>query len=423
MPDSAGTATAFLTGVKGNYETIGVNAHVSAQEKNCSLVRENSVPSILKWAVDAGKYAGLVTTTRVTHATPAASYAHSSFRDWENDAQLPSVVADQGCKDIARQLVEDYPGRELRVVLGGGRKHFLPSSFVDPASNWSGGRKDESLIEKWIKNKKAAGLQSHQFKWVNSTKGLTDKSLEQVEYLFGLFNYSHMAFEEERDQSPDGEPSLQEMTTAAIKLLRKGSKGFVLLVEGGRIDHAHHMNLAGVALRETLALDQAVEAAVKLVDLEETLVVVTSDHAHTLTLNGYPVRGQDILGSSGDKDSGGVAFDTLMYGNGPGHREPAAGQRVGRAHQSAVHLNESHHSGEDVVAYGDGPFAHLFQGLVDQTFVAHVISFAACIGNYGRATHCVASASSPQVCLTPLLLCLSLSLALLLIMIPGDETF
>lgn len=420
MPDSAGTATAFLTGVKGNFETLGVNAHIKAQDTNCNLVKDNSVHSILKWAVDAGKHAGVVTTARVTHATPAASYAHSAFRDWENDAQLPREM-DSNCKDIARQLIEDEPGRHLRVILGGGRKHFLPKSFVDQASNQNGGRNDENLIDKWLKMRKAEGLQSQQYKWINSTKGLHEvvsKYLDRIEYLFGLFNYSHMAFEEERDKSPDGEPSLTDMTTAAIRILSKNKNGFVLLVEGARIDHAHHKNLAGMALRETVSMDEAVEAAAKIVDMDETLIVVTADHSHTLSMNGYPVRGQNILGLTAQNDSTGVPIETLMYGNGPGHQSvrqainQADATSLRHVHHSAVPMPESRHGGEDVALYSDGPFAHLFQGLVDQTFVAHVISFASCTGNYNTSSHCeLTSSSSGTVSLVSLLL-LSVSITL-----------
>lgn len=408
VPDSAGTATAFLTGVKGNYETIGVNAHVKSQDTNCNLVKDSSVPSILKWAVDGGRHAGVVTTARITHATPAASYAHVAFRDWENDALLPKEM-DAACKDIARQLIEDDPGRHLRVILGGGRKHFLPTSFVDPASNQNGARNDENLIEKWLSMRKAAGLQSHQYKWINSTKGLYEvgsKYLDRIEYLFGLFNYSHMTFEEERDRSPDGEPSLADMTSTAIKILSKNEKGFILLVEGARIDHAHHQNLAGMALRETVSMDEAVEAASKIVNMDETLIIVTADHAHTLSINGYPTRGQNILGLS-ENDTSGMGFETLMYGNGPGHAEPrqtaADTTKLRHAHHSAVHLSQSHHGGEDVAAYSDGPFAHLFQGLVDQTFIAHVISFASCTGNYNTSSHCGERTTSAATRTPPLL--------------------
>lgn len=418
VPDSAGTATAFLSGVKGNYETLGVNAQVKALDTNCNLIKESSVPSILKWAVDAGKHAGLVTTARITHATPAASYSHTSYRDWENDALLPREL-DPECKDIARQLIEDQPGRDLRVILGGGRKHFLPKNFVDPASDKNGGRSDDNLIEKWLTYKKEAGLQTHQYKWINSTRGLIDaqsKYLEKLEYLFGLFSYDHMAYEEERDRGQDGEPSLTEMTTTAIKILSKSATGFVLLVEGGRIDHAHHMNWAGMALRETVELDAAVEAAVKSVDMNQTLIIVTADHSHTLTMNGYPVRGNDITGLSGQNDSTSIPFETLMYTNGPGGQNGRVTSDTPTArhtHYAAVPFEQSHHGGEDVAAFSDGPFAHLFHGLTDQTFVAHVISFASCIGTYNTSSHCDSLASSsptymtsPFLTLTPVALVL-----------------
>jgi alkaline phosphatase len=406
VPDSAGTATAYLTGVKGNFETIGVNANVKAQDTNCNLLKDSSVPSILKWAVDAGKYAGIVTTARITHATPAAAYAHSAYRDWECDTDLPKEL-DPACKDIARQLIEDEPGRSLRVILGGGRRNFLLNTFVDTQSNQNGRRKDANLIEKWLNMRKADGLQSHQYKWINSTKGLYEvasRHMDHIEYLFGLFNYSHMSYEEERDHSPDGEPSLADMTTTAIRILSKGDQGFVLLVEGGRIDHAHHDNMAGMALRETVSLDQTIEAASKMVNMEETLIVVTADHAHTLTINGYPVRGQDILGLAEQNDTTGIQFETLMYGNGPGHASPrptgAAFTSFRHPHHSAVHLPSSHHSGEDVAVYSDGPYAHLFRGLVDQTFVAHVMSFASCTGNYNASRHCLDRSSASHSCIS-----------------------
>lgn len=131
MPDSAGTATAYLTGVKANYGTIGVSSKVNQQTMDCHLINSSSVSSILQWALDAGKSAGVVTTTRITHATPAASYAHVPDRDWEGSA--PEELANQpGCKDIAKQLVEEYPGNRLSVILGGGRREFIPKGQFDP---------------------------------------------------------------------------------------------------------------------------------------------------------------------------------------------------------------------------------------------------------------------------------------------------
>lgn len=131
MPDSAGTATAYLTGVKANYKTIGVNGHVKLDTPDCDLLHNNSVTSILAWGIEAGKAAGIVTTTRVTHATPAGTYAHTQNRNWEE--KLPSDIFFKGrCKDIASQLIEDYPGNRFNVIMGGGRGMMTPNTQFDP---------------------------------------------------------------------------------------------------------------------------------------------------------------------------------------------------------------------------------------------------------------------------------------------------
>ena len=121
VSDSGSTGTAYLSGVKNNERTIGVDVNV--KKANCdSFKEEYKVNSISKWFLDAGKRAGFVTTTRVTHATPANMYAHTCDRDWEVDSAVP-----EGCdnvKDIARQLVEDSPGNQLHVIMGGGRQVY-----------------------------------------------------------------------------------------------------------------------------------------------------------------------------------------------------------------------------------------------------------------------------------------------------------
>ena len=89
VPDSACTATALFSGVKGNYETVGVDANVKFRDCAASLRESYRVSSILAWAQRAGKATGFITTTRVTHATPSALYAHSADRRWECDTALP----------------------------------------------------------------------------------------------------------------------------------------------------------------------------------------------------------------------------------------------------------------------------------------------------------------------------------------------
>lgn len=330
-PDSAGTATAYLTGVKANFYTLGVNSKVNKNHPDCSLVKKSSVNSILKWAIDAGKAAGLVTTTRVTHATPGASYAHIQNRDWEYyiDELIVNATNRDQCKDIARQLIENEPGQSFNVILGGGRYSFLPNNYYDPKGMLiknelkpvSGKREDNrNLIEEWLQMRRKQGLSSDQYGFVNDTKSLRQLDLTKIKYLFGLFNYTHMEYEQLRDKGPNGEPSLSEMTESAIKVLSNNNKGFILLVEGGRIDHAHHDGFATLALYETLEFDRAIRKARELLPMEETLILVTADHSHSLVINGYAARGNKIQDRSSIRDDNQIPFTTLMYTNGPGFR-------------------------------------------------------------------------------------------------------
>jgi alkaline phosphatase len=119
----------------------------------------------------------------------------------------------------------------------------------------------------------------------------------QVDYLLGLFSPGHMPYALERDHGPNGSPSLQNMTSQAMNMLSKNPSGYLLLVEGGRIDHGHHANYALLALHEAAELDDAVAYAAAITDPADTLIIVTADHSHSFTINGYPNRGNDILGT------------------------------------------------------------------------------------------------------------------------------
>merc|ERR1711860_61670 len=101
-----------------------------------------------------------------------------------------------------------------------------------------------------------------------------------------------------------GEPSLAEMTDKAIKILSKNPKGFFLLVEGGKIDLAHHGGEAKIALYDTIAFQDAVAKGDELTNEDDTLIVVTADHAHTMSITGYPSRGNPILGKVDDGQGG-----------------------------------------------------------------------------------------------------------------------
>lgn len=112
------------------------------------------------------------------------------------------------------------------------------------------------------------------------------------------------------------QPTLQEMTRKAIQLLQKEHNGFVLFVEGGLIDRAHHKKWAKIALDETIEFSKAVAEAVSMTSKEDTLIVVTSDHAHTMSMAGYPKRGENILGTPHTLAKDNITYTTLSYANG-----------------------------------------------------------------------------------------------------------
>lgn len=119
VADSACTATAYLTGVKARYQTIGLTAAVKADDCPGSVAPGNRTRSVAEWSMAAGKAVGLVTTTTVTHASPAGLYAHTAHRDWESDADLATAAnrTDVGqCEDIAKQLITGSPGRDIKVT-------------------------------------------------------------------------------------------------------------------------------------------------------------------------------------------------------------------------------------------------------------------------------------------------------------------
>jgi alkaline phosphatase len=402
-PDSAPTMTAMVTGVKTDDGLIAVSQRVPRREPRAEVVRAGALRTILEWAEDRGLSTGVVTTTRVTHATPAACYAHVSERDWEGDADLPAGAT---VADIARQLVDFDHGDGLEVALGGGRSKFYTVDEADPEyERRKGTRRDgRSLWSEW-----ARGRPRSAYVWNKAQFDAVDPAA--TDRLLGLFEPSHMKFEIDRAKSGD-EPSLAEMTEKALAILAKNPKGYFLMVEGGRIDHAHHLSNAHRALTDAIAFSDAVARAVALADPRGTLVIVTADHSHVFTMAGYPKRGNPILGKVVEpghaapdyaRDLLGRPYTTLGYANGPGYTgasnlqpagskrfqeqgpskvEPGAGRpdlsEVDTEHpdylqESAVPAGYETHGGEDVAIYATGPGAHLVRGVMEQNAVFHVM--------------------------------------------------
>ncbi|XP_075956609.1 alkaline phosphatase, tissue-nonspecific isozyme [Anarhichas minor] len=397
IADSAATATAYLCGVKTNLNTIGVNA--AARNGVCKTQKGNEVTSILKWAKDAGKSVGIVTTTRVQHATPATSYAHSASRKWYSDADMSAAAKRDGCTDISSQLLKNT---DIDVIIGGGRMYMTPRGTKDPEYPQDytsrGKRRDgRNLIDEWRSMK--TGKVAH---YVWNTTDFNAVDPEKTDYLMALFEPGDMHFEAERD--PNMDPSIVETTEKAIRILQKNPKGFFLLVEGGRIDQAHHAGRASMALHETVAFDYAIAKGLELTKEHETLTVVMADHSHPFTFNGYPFRGQSILGKSPLWASDALPYTTLMYGNGPGHKitngmrpdiRDVNTKDKDYVQLAAVPTKSATHSGEDVAVLARGPMAHLFQGVNEQNYVAHAMAYAACVGADLR--HCQSHTEAPVV--------------------------
>ena len=410
--DSAPTMSAIITGVKTDEGILSVNQNVVHDDYR--TVKGNEAKTLLEYAEDAGLSTGIVSTARLTHATPGACYAHTADRNWESDADIkkrnPAAYA-ADFPDIARQLIETPYGNGPEVLLSGGRSKFMTFDQTDPEyADKHGERLDKrDLIKEWVDKKDDS-------KYVWNQKDFDKIDPKKTKRLMGLFEPSYMRYSFDRKNDKAGEPSLSEMTAKSIDILSRNKKGYFLMVEGGRIDHGSHAGNAYRALTDTIALSDAVRTAAGKVDLENTLIVVTADHSHTLVIQGYPARGNDILGlvrQVGDdgnlepgyhKDKLGLPYTTLSYANGKGYqgetdKQPAGPKKCcedykkakpnldGRfdlskvntddpdyLQEAAIPLAGETHGGEDVAIFASGVNAYLFRGSMEENWTFYIMA-------------------------------------------------
>src|SRR3982751_30481 len=173
--DSAPTMSAIVTGVKTDEGVLSVNQNIVRGDYR--TVKGNETKSLLEMAEGAGKSTGVVTTARLTHATPGACYAHTADRDWESDKDIFDRKKDAYSAkfpDIARQLIEFPYGDGLEVAFGGGRSKFLPRTAKDPEYlNSTGERLDgRDLTQEWLSKHKDAAYawNEQQFKAIDPRK-------------------------------------------------------------------------------------------------------------------------------------------------------------------------------------------------------------------------------------------------------------
>jgi alkaline phosphatase len=412
--DSAPTMSAIMTGVKTDEGVLSVNQNIVRGDYK--TVQGNEAKTLLEMAEENGRSTGVVTTARVTHATPGACYAHTADRDWESDRDISTRKKDAyeaKFPDIARQLLEFSYGDGLEVAIGGGRSKFLPKETKDPEyDNKTGERLDgRDLTKEWLGKYKDSA-----YVWNKQQFDAIDP--KKTRHLLGLFEPSYMQFEHDRPKDRAGEPSLSDMTSKAIDILSQNKKGFFLMVEAGRIDHGHHVGNAYRALTDTIELSNAVRTALKKVDLDDTLIIVTADHSHTLTMLGYPARGNNILGlvrevdDDGNlepgykKDGLGLPFTTLNYASGRGYTgasnaqpeglkkyptEPKTFQAITRGRpdlskidtadpdymqEAIIPLKDETHGGEDVAIFATGVDAYLVRGSMEENWIFYVMADA-----------------------------------------------
>jgi alkaline phosphatase len=198
------------------------------------------------------------------------------------------------------------------VIFGGGRDFFGAGDGTKSSCNRVDGK---NLIEDYLKQFSSEKV----VKYVRNNGELKAVDLNEVDHIMGLFANDHLDYESERKKDLYGQPSLSEMTRAAIEVLsnKKNENGYIMIVEGGLIDQAHHLNHAKFALEEFLEMEKAVKVAKDMTSSDDTLIIVTADHGHSMVFHGYPARGNDILGSAGERNN--KPFETLLYGNGKGY--------------------------------------------------------------------------------------------------------
>ena len=233
ITDSAAAGTALATGHKTNSAVISVDPTGNV-----------AYETLAEAAKRLGKSVGLVTTTRITHATPATFGAHIIHRDMEND------------------IAEQYLAQGFEVYMGGGLRNFIPKSKKGSK------RKDERDL--------TAEFADAGYSMVTNKGQLDNLQITRDTKVLGLFSGSHMPYHVDKKTE---HPTLSEMTAAAIKVLKQNPKGFFLMVEAGRVDHGCHANDPVATIFNTEQMDIAVKVAVDFQKEDpDTFIFVGGDH-------------------------------------------------------------------------------------------------------------------------------------------------
>ncbi|MES2016568.1 MAG: alkaline phosphatase [Pseudomonadota bacterium] len=378
--DSAPSMGAYMTGIKINNDVISMadakplsprkDEHGNGSIDRCEAGNGSAATTILELAKAHGKAVGSITTTEMTHATPASTFAHSCHRN--------------AAYSIAAQIVPGGAGYNaalmdgVDVLMGGGRNLFTP---YDAQRNPKGRSDGRDLL---------AELAARGYA-VATTKDAMQAARPGRKFI-GLYSAeSHLSDDHQRRAD---EPALSQMALKAVNLLAANPNGFFLMVEGGKIDHGLHDSTAKLALTETIAFDDAIKAVLarmRVLDpgLRNTLIVVTADHDHSMVMDGYAKRGNpilDIVRSYSDGkpalDADGKTYTTLMFGTGPNRPDArqdvdsAQAQADGYHQETAIRQSGESHGGGDVKLFATGAGSGAFKGTMENTRVFHLMKAA-----------------------------------------------
>ena len=423
-PDSAPTAASMNTGVKQIFNTLNL-APEGAVHEDCTSEEGNRLTTFAEIVSGEGKAVGIVSTARLTHATPAAVYAKTASRDWEDE--VPEGC--EGSKDIATQMIDQMQAGVIDLAMGGGRRYFVPTGT--PTDEGGDGHRPDGID--YVRQSMDAGVQ---YAW--NTETFQGLNLDGSTPVLALFNDSHMEYE--YDRADADEPSLADMTRAAIEYLQAagGENGYFLEIEAGRVDHANHAGNLFRTVTDGAAFAEAVALADELTDDGDTLLIVTADHEHAIAFNGYCGRGSSITGlcmeivagqiehgPNPNTASDGKPYTVAGFLNGAGSVlveqvpaegaadnsqpvQPETGDAAGAPapvfagsrpdltdeeandpdylQQALIPMSSETHSGVDVAIYAKGPFAHLFDGTIEQNVIFHVMRHAVTAGEAAGAT-------------------------------------
>jgi alkaline phosphatase len=307
------------------------------------------VESIVEAAEAAGFATGLITTTTIQHATPAAFYSHRADRNW-----YPLIAT-------------DLVGSGIDVVIGGGREYMIPRGSIDEDGGRSRRRDSRNLIEEM----KAEG-----YAYVSNTAGFSAIDPSLTEKLLGLFGYDALQPEYDRQTSGNPEPPLWELVAKSLEILSNNPRGFFLMVEAGQIDWAAHDNDAVNLIGDAIACDKAVGVAAAFAEKNpNTLLIVVPDHGTGgPNLIGF-YRSSDPGSRTRSNESVGLNPYTLDENGFPislGDIPPAVGWSSSKYF---LHTDDDggEHTAEDVTIHATGPGSEKLTGLMNNTDINAVM--------------------------------------------------